>query len=328
MAELTEITTGTYREDRRVAILDVTIRLLSYIRYEQMTMEGIAQEANVSKPTLYAYFTDKQTLALAAVERHFRISAAELDRLSASLAPQETIAAFALWAIHHRFLDGDALPMGSVGHLQSVPPFRDAHQLIEEKIANILESASKKSGIDRSLDTHVAARFVLTSIRDFGLQKKEANRDRASDTATYLKLLKNALFPAAPLPPGQGWGRRLPVADVAAALVTAHLVVTNLLATAVVAVLAPGLLRLALIFVFLPSVRRARAEQKRRLRVALERLMHRHRPEAEAQVAHVVLILHAGGLSKARSGGCQHQPGEGEGGKGVLVHLRNSSSIR
>ena len=53
------------------AILDATLRLLGELGYARMSMDGIAAEAGVSKPTIYARYRGKADLATAAL-RHLR----------------------------------------------------------------------------------------------------------------------------------------------------------------------------------------------------------------------------------------------------------------
>ena len=53
------------------AILDATLRLLGELGYARMSMDAIAAEAGVSKPTIYARYRGKADLATAAL-RHLR----------------------------------------------------------------------------------------------------------------------------------------------------------------------------------------------------------------------------------------------------------------
>ncbi len=55
--------------DRDAAILDAAARLLGEVGYTRMTMEAVAAEAGVGKPTLYLRYPSKAELVAAAFER-------------------------------------------------------------------------------------------------------------------------------------------------------------------------------------------------------------------------------------------------------------------
>lgn len=62
----------------RTALLDATERLLGRIGYRKLTMEDIAQEAGLSRRTVYVYFRSKEEVVLGTIDRI-------VDRVSARL---------------------------------------------------------------------------------------------------------------------------------------------------------------------------------------------------------------------------------------------------
>lgn len=54
--------------DRDVAILDATLKLLVEVGYDQLSIESVAAEAGVGKPTVYRRHAGKAALVAAAVE--------------------------------------------------------------------------------------------------------------------------------------------------------------------------------------------------------------------------------------------------------------------
>ncbi|WP_037570062.1 TetR/AcrR family transcriptional regulator [Phaeacidiphilus oryzae] len=63
-------TTGRPRDaGRDLAILDATLRLLTEVGYDQLSMEGVAARAGVAKTTVYRRYRDKAALVAAAVDR-------------------------------------------------------------------------------------------------------------------------------------------------------------------------------------------------------------------------------------------------------------------
>ncbi|HWC82103.1 MAG TPA: TetR/AcrR family transcriptional regulator [Pseudonocardiaceae bacterium] len=53
---------------RDVAILDATLRLLTEVGYDQLSIESVATRAGVGKPTIYRRYADKAALVAAAVD--------------------------------------------------------------------------------------------------------------------------------------------------------------------------------------------------------------------------------------------------------------------
>ena len=73
-------------------ILDATDRLIGRYGLKKMTMEDVAKEAGVSRRTVYGYFTSKQALALASIDRVVRAAQARmLEEAKGAEAPAEKI---------------------------------------------------------------------------------------------------------------------------------------------------------------------------------------------------------------------------------------------
>lgn len=61
--------TEAERAQRRDDILDAAVRLFAAHGFEQVSLDGVAAEAHVTKRTIYAYVGDRTEIFLAAVER-------------------------------------------------------------------------------------------------------------------------------------------------------------------------------------------------------------------------------------------------------------------
>jgi AcrR family transcriptional regulator len=66
---------------RRHTILEATQTLCHQVGYEAMTMEAIAEEARITKPTLYAYFPNKEELAVEALVESLEVHLAFLQEM-------------------------------------------------------------------------------------------------------------------------------------------------------------------------------------------------------------------------------------------------------
>lgn len=91
------------RED---AILDATTRILSTKGFDLMTMDDVALEVGISKPSLYKHFKSKEKLAGEAMIRLLDGALEQLDGLPESLSAQERLAELLAWALHVRLNDG------------------------------------------------------------------------------------------------------------------------------------------------------------------------------------------------------------------------------
>ncbi len=75
------------RRDIRNLILDAVDQLLARYGYQKMTMDDIAQEAGVSKRTIYLHFPSKEEVALSSIDR---VVAQLLEQLSAVARTEQT----------------------------------------------------------------------------------------------------------------------------------------------------------------------------------------------------------------------------------------------
>jgi len=69
------------------AILDATDRLMARYGFRKMTMEDVAQEAGVSKRTIYTYFDSKKDLGLSSIGRVVANVHVELREIASSQQP-------------------------------------------------------------------------------------------------------------------------------------------------------------------------------------------------------------------------------------------------
>ena len=74
---------------KRAAILDAAQVLFLRLGYEGSSMDAIAQEAGVSKLTLYSHFDDKETLFCAAIEAKCESQLTQLFVSSSAAAPHD-----------------------------------------------------------------------------------------------------------------------------------------------------------------------------------------------------------------------------------------------
>lgn len=91
------------RED---AILDATTRILSSKGFDLMTMDDVAAEVGISKPSLYKHFKSKEKLAGEAMIRLLDGALDQLGQLPDELSPREKLCGLLEWALRVRLTDG------------------------------------------------------------------------------------------------------------------------------------------------------------------------------------------------------------------------------
>lgn len=83
------------REERRDAIMDITVELLAERGYRETSMLEVARRASASKETLYAWFGDKRGLFEAIIRRNAETVQSVLARhLEEDASPQVALKAF------------------------------------------------------------------------------------------------------------------------------------------------------------------------------------------------------------------------------------------
>lgn len=91
------------RED---AILDATTRMLALKGFDLMTLDDVASEVGISKPSLYKHFDSKESLVGAVMIRLIDATNEQLDALPAGLDPLQQLLALLEWALRVRLAGG------------------------------------------------------------------------------------------------------------------------------------------------------------------------------------------------------------------------------
>lgn len=91
------------RED---SILDATTRILAGKGFDLMTMDDVAAEVGISKPSLYKHFKSKDDLVTEAMIRLLDGAQQFLDALPANDTPRRKLTALLDWALRVRLTGG------------------------------------------------------------------------------------------------------------------------------------------------------------------------------------------------------------------------------
>jgi AcrR family transcriptional regulator len=196
--------TPTLKEETREAILDAAKRLAHRYGYRKMTMCDIAEEAGLSRPTVYLYFPNKEELALASLDRLHRQVIEQLEAVvNGSATPEEKLRAMLMTRVLFVYdrMPHDSQCLNDLFH--SIRPLllerREQWLQVEGQVFGGVLDAGKGDGSFVVADIPATARVLLTatqSLMPFSLSPRElGERDELEARARALAdlLLKGVL---------------------------------------------------------------------------------------------------------------------------------------
>lgn len=138
---------------RADAVLDATHRLLAVKGFDLMTMDDVAGEVGIAKPSLYKHFASKEELVGAAMSRLIDNVMAYLATLAPAMSPVTKLKAILEWALRTRLAGGlPYLPATSVH--------------VREMLLQNAEYVSKVLTFNTEIATIVARGKELGELRD------------------------------------------------------------------------------------------------------------------------------------------------------------------
>lgn len=150
-----------WRDVRRAHLLEAAGRVFARLGYEAASVEDIAFEAGIGKPTIYRYFEGKEALFEAVFLQTLDDLEARLDAALARPGPlverltrliAEMVPTFRTHIVPLRDLNGGAAWKRKL--------FRPRRGRIEARLAAVIE-AGQAAGEARGLDAAIAARFLI-----------------------------------------------------------------------------------------------------------------------------------------------------------------------
>ncbi|MBN1205632.1 MAG: TetR/AcrR family transcriptional regulator [Myxococcaceae bacterium] len=158
----------------RVALLDAAERLLARIGYRKVTMEDLAQEAGVSRRTVYGYFRNKEEVILGTIDRI-------VERVSARLAVVARSEGSAAERLRDMLVERVRIRVENV---------RDYAHALDEIFA-----ALRPAYLERRKAYFEAEAELLAGVLRQGQRAGEFARRDARETALLLLTATNAFLP-------------------------------------------------------------------------------------------------------------------------------------
>ena len=191
------------RVDTRNLILDATDRLLARYGYKKMSMEDLAREVGIGKGTIYLYFSSKEEVALARIDRVIDRLRDRLRTIARSDAPPaERLRRMLIERVMYRFDSVQHYTESLNAVMAAIRPSllerRKSHFADEAQIfAGVLKSG-KSLGAFTFKDPRATAEAMLlatTSLLPYSLSVKElGERDEVEAKVTRIaNLLLNGI---------------------------------------------------------------------------------------------------------------------------------------
>jgi AcrR family transcriptional regulator len=156
---------------REETILEAAHTLMLEKGYAAMTMDDLAARAGLTKPTLYRYFSSKETIAVQALVRLIRRGREYLAQIDPHLPAIERIEQTIRWVLHARYIEGHgmfgAAREGLNPMIRSHPDYQHEVRLLLEIFTGMIEDGKKEGSVAPNLVTRAAAQVVFSIVRDW-----------------------------------------------------------------------------------------------------------------------------------------------------------------
>jgi AcrR family transcriptional regulator len=156
---------------REETLLDAAHTLMLEKGYAAMTMDDLAARAGITKPTLYRYFTSKETIAVQALVRLIRRGREHLSQIDQSLPAIERVEQAIRWVLHARYIEGHgmfgAAREGLNPIIRSHSDYQNEVRLILDIFTKMIEDGKQEGTIAPNLVTRAAAQVVFSIVRDW-----------------------------------------------------------------------------------------------------------------------------------------------------------------
>ena len=144
---------------RESAILDAATIILGNKGYDLMTMDDVASNVGISKPSLYKHFKSKEELVGEALIRLIDGAIDFLANLDAALSPLEKLTALLEWALRVRLDGGIPFLPSTSAHVREML-MRNLKYIarifkLNNQIEGLVVAAQKNGELSASLPTNV-----------------------------------------------------------------------------------------------------------------------------------------------------------------------------
>jgi AcrR family transcriptional regulator len=179
----------------------VAAELLRSEGHKGLTMDRIAKEVGVSRPTLYNYFTDSNDLLIFVERRVHETVVAAVDKITTGTRPApEKLKAVATTIVDHRQADR-TLTLALFRRLESggrhAVSWLHTREQLKNALYRIVENGIEQGELDPNLNPNVAVGVLLSSVQGLVDAQSQFDTPFGHQTTDVMNLLLKGLLPRA-----------------------------------------------------------------------------------------------------------------------------------
>lgn len=159
-----------HRQEREEVILDTALVMIRDNGYAAMTMDDLAAQAQISKPTLYAHFSSKEEIAIRAIVRVMGEGITYLENQDPSLPAFSRLESYFKRSLTTKFIErcsylGTARDvLGTT--IRAHPEYRVLYGRMVELLSRLIEEGKADGTIKPHLSTRIAVQSAISIMRD------------------------------------------------------------------------------------------------------------------------------------------------------------------
>jgi AcrR family transcriptional regulator len=174
-AERTPSFRDRQKQLRESEIVATAAALLSSKGYAGMTLDDVANEVGISKPTLYQHFSSKEDLAARILLDALRKAQSQLERLATELPPREAVEAMIKWGIGSHFGSGHYADLKGALFLFANPGVRKAERDLTDSLTAVVERGQADGTIPQAVPARMIAQTFSSILKNTAYEDDHRN---------------------------------------------------------------------------------------------------------------------------------------------------------
>lgn len=173
-------------QQREQLILQMAQEMIAAGGYDNVTMDSLAAQVGISKPTLYQHFPSKEAIAIRSVIATMERGLERIRSMPADMPPRqklrEILRESALEKFtQHRNCFGTAYT-NLIPVIRSHPDYQALRTEILSRLADLIRQGQAEGAIRSGLEPRVAAQAIISTIRDGEYREMIAAGEVSLDT--------------------------------------------------------------------------------------------------------------------------------------------------
>ena len=192
------------RMERRCSIMRAAAEMVDAIGYDALTMDQLAEHAGITKPTLYAYFPNKEALTVASIVDKMAQVQEWLDAQAQDESADARLRNLLQHILTTRFIDGERPLVGALTRqILEHPDYIAAHGHILNTFMGIVRCGQTSGVFRAAADPELYARTCISIFRDreydcLASRSPEAAETLVEQLTTYMMKMIESRLPECP----------------------------------------------------------------------------------------------------------------------------------